>query len=127
VDEGKVIDKALKFDSEYWYQLMPAQLSSFVKSDDTETEFSMFDPYNIQVMDMRVEKKGTEKIEVGGKEFEAVKMNMRIQGFLSLFWKSEIWYSKESRLQLRYEGVNVIPKLYNAVIEFKHADLNDSR
>ncbi|HAK44652.1 MAG TPA: hypothetical protein DCO79_01855 [Spirochaeta sp.] len=126
-DEGKKIDKTLKIDSEYWYQLMPAQLSDFVKTDTKQTEFSMFDPYNIQVMDMKVEKKGVERIEIGGMEVEAVKMNMRIQGLLSLFWKSELWYSTKSRLQVKYEGVNVIPKLYNAVIELKSADLSVSQ
>ena len=71
---------------------------------------------------MKIEKKGIETITVFGEQYETVKISMRMRGVFSPFWKSEIWNEVESGVQLKYEGLNVIPKMYKAKIYLKKVE-----
>ncbi len=115
-DEGIVIKKKLTIKTPNWYQLLSFSLMPFTVSNDKKIKFALFDPYNIKVMEMEISKNKTEIISLFGEDISAVKMSMRMSGFLSLFWKSEIWNSNKNGVHLKYEGLNVIPSFYKAKI-----------
>ncbi len=113
-DEGKVIEKELSIKADNWFQILSFSLIPFVMSGNTRINFALFDPYNIKVRKMRIDKDGEEKISIFGEDYQSVKMSMRMEGFFTSFWKSELWNSVENGLHLKYEGINVIPTFYNA-------------
>ncbi len=122
VDSGKRVKVSLEVGSSLWIQLLPFSLIPFTTSEKKVMDFFLFDPYNIKVRNMRIEKKGLESVTLFGKEYPGVKMAMRMKGVFSAFWKSEIWNDTESGIQLKYEGLNVIPKMYKAKILLKRMD-----
>jgi len=125
IDEGQEIIKNLTLKSENWYQLLSFSLIPFTISNEKKVDFSLFDPYNIKVRKMKIEKKGFEEISVFGKEFSAIKMSMRMGGILSPFWKSEMWNNSDNGIHLRYEGINVIPSYYKAKIVLKKIEFKE--
>ncbi|MCF7914814.1 MAG: hypothetical protein K9L66_06600 [Spirochaetaceae bacterium] len=122
MDGGESIDKELKLTSPHWFQLLPLSLISFTTSDREKAKFSMFDPYNLKVRDMQVEKQGIETISMFGKEYTTVKLNMRLRGILTPFWKSEMWNAVDSGIYIKYEGLNVIPKFHKSKIYLKKVE-----
>ena len=122
VDSGKRVKVSLEVGSVLWIQLLPFSLIPFTTSEKKVMDFFLFDPYNIKVRNMRIEKKGMESVTLFGKEYPGVKMAMRMKGVFSAFWKSEIWNDAESGVQLKYEGLNIIPKMYKAKILLKRMD-----
>ena len=122
ITSGKEIKETLELGSENWFQLLPFSLIPFSTSDDEKIVFSIFDPYNIKVREIELEKKKTETALISGKKYSAVKMTMRLQGLLKPFWKSELWNCRESGLYLKYEGLNVIPKLHKSRIHIKNME-----
>lgn len=121
-DEGKQINKKLTLKNEYWYQILSFSLIHFTLSNEKKLDFALFDPYNIKMRSMKIEKMGTEVITIIGKEISAVKLSMRMGGILSPFWKSKIWHNPETGIHLEYEGINVIPSYYKAKIILKNID-----
>jgi len=119
IDAGRNIDKELKLSSPHWFQLLPLSLIPFTSSDRESVKFSMFDPYNLKVRDMQIEKKKRETITLFETEYETVKMAMRLRGLLTPFWKSEIWNAVGSGTHIQYEGLNVVPKLHKSKIYLK--------
>lgn len=122
IDAGESIDKTLKLTSPHWYHLLPLSLMEFTRSDKQSVKFSLFDPYNIKIRDMRVEKQGFETITIFDEEYEAVKMSMRMRGILTPFWKSDIWTAAESGTHLKYEGLNIVPKIHKSKIYLKQIE-----
>ncbi len=120
--EGKEVEKSMKLESPRWFQILPLSLIGFTTSAAREVEFSLFDPFNIKMRNMKISKKGSETVELFGKEYRATKLNMRMRGFLSPFWKSEIWISTSTGTHLKYEGVNVEPKRYKSKIYLKSVE-----
>jgi len=145
-DAGEAVDEELELGSNRWFQLLPFSLitvttafsgssafsdsSSFsgssAESDASEesgkleeVDFSMFDPFNIKIRDLRVINQGKETITVKGVEYDAMKLNIRLQGFMSLFWKSEVWNDAASGTYIKYEGLNVVPEWYKSQIFLK--------
>lgn len=116
------VEKILTVKSKKWIQLLPFSLVSFTLSDEKKIDFFLFDPYNIKVRNMKIEKREIETITVFGEQFTALKMSMRMGGILSPFWKSEIWNSVENGVHLKYEGLNVEPKMYKAKIYLKKVE-----
>ena len=121
---GDEINETLELEEDRWYQLIPFSLIHFTKSDKKKTKFSLFDPYNIKIREVEVKKKDTEITTVKGKEYSAVKMTMRLEGILKPFWKSEIWNNSENGIYLKYEGLNVVPKLYKSKMFLKNSEYN---
>ena len=121
---GSEVNETLELEEDKWYQLIPFSLIHFTKSDKRKTKFSLFDPYNIKVREIEVKKKETELTTVKGKEYSAVRMTMRLEGFLKPFWKSEIWNNSENGIYLKYEGLNVVPKLYKSKMFLKNSEYN---
>ena len=111
---GEKIDKTLKLGCGNWYQIIPFALIPFTTSKEEKMTFSVFDPYNLKVRDIEVKKKKTEIANIKGKKYSAVKMTMRLDSLLKPFWKSEIWNNAETGVYLKYEGLNVVPKLYKS-------------
>jgi len=118
-DDGSELDKNLELDSENWYQVLPFSLIPFSKSDQKKIKFSLFDPFNLKVRNMQIEKKKQETITVLGESYNVVKLAMRMRGVFTAFWKSELWHIQESGIQAKYEGLNVVPKLYKSKIYLK--------
>jgi len=116
IDEGKIVEENLILKASKWYQLLSFSLIPFSISNDKKIEFALFDPYNVKVRNMKIDKKGTEIITIFEEEVLSVKLSMRMKGVLSPFWKSELWNNPESGIHLKYEGINVIPSFYKAQI-----------
>jgi len=133
-DAGEPVDEELELGSDRWFQLLPFSLipvttafsgSSAVSYSSEESgeledvEFSMFDPFNIKVRNLRVIKQGKETVTVKGVEYDAMKLAVRLQGFMSLFWKSEVWNDAATGTYIKYEGLNVEPEWYKSQIFLK--------
>ncbi len=122
IDEGDKVDKTLKINSEYWFQLLPVSLIPFISSDERKVKFSMFDPFEIKLRDMQIEKKKREHVTVFDVEYDTLKLSMRLRGILTPFWKSEMWCRTDSGFQVKYEGLNVVPKLHKSKILLKRVE-----
>ena len=120
--EGERVDETLQIDSPRWFQLLPFSLISFVQSGEDEVEFSLFDPFNMKMRNMKISRKGEETVSLFGSDYRTVKLNMRMRGFLSPFWKSEIWTDADSGTHVKYEGLNVEPERYESKIYLKKVE-----
>ena len=120
--EGEQVEKTLKLDSPHWFQMLPFSLISFVRSGEDEVEFSLFDPFNMKMRNMKISRKGEEGVNLFGTDYRTVKLNMRMRGFLSPFWKAEIWTGAGSGTHVKYEGLNVEPKRHKSKIYLKRVE-----
>ena len=79
---------------------------------------------------MEASKKEREKLEVKGKVYDALKVEITLTGLKKLFWKAQLWYNTQNGELLKYlanEGPNTpvttlllipTPKEHNAVEDF---------
>lgn len=89
---GKKIEKDLEIDEKLWYQNFEFCLAGFARSKATETKFLVLNKEIFSVNTMSARKKGMEEIVINGETIKAQKVELRLTGFLSLFWKAECWY-----------------------------------
>lgn len=121
-DKGSDIRKVIKINQDQWYQILGFSIMKFTLSKKTAMSFALFDPYNIKIVNVKIEKVDNVPVLIDNKEYQGVKMSMRLKGILSPFWKAEIWNDSVTGIYLRYEGINIIPKLYKARIFLKKAE-----
>ncbi len=118
---GKPVEKTVNIDEDVWYNKLDHGLSAFAVSDQQELSFwvlkllSDMDPIK-----MTAEKEGIERIQVGEKTYDAVKVKLTLNHFiLSKLWSARCWYRASDGLFLRYEGANGRPGTPVTVIELQ--------
>lgn len=120
---GEPVNKTVDIDENVWFNKLDHGLSTFAVSNQEELSFwvlkllSDMDPIK-----MTAEKEGTERIEVAGESYEAVKIKLTLDHFiLSKLWAAHCWYRTSDGLFLRYQGANGRPGTPETVIELQGA------
>ena len=114
--EGKEIKKELVIDDDPWYQLFVFSFTEFILSKDEKKHYWVFNPFDLSMNKMKVNKKGREKINLNGEIYDTYLLNTRLTGFMSVFWKGEYWFNSENGMYLKYDGLNIFPKIQNVLI-----------
>ncbi|PKL90742.1 MAG: hypothetical protein CVV21_11355 [Candidatus Goldiibacteriota bacterium HGW-Goldbacteria-1] len=105
VFKGNSISKTVKSEEgKPLYQYIFVQGGSFALSKEKSQEFAMVRPFDFEVFNMKLEKKGNETIDVLGKPTETVKVEMRMAGFLSVFWSADFWFRTSDGAGVKYRG-----------------------
>ena len=88
----------------YWYQPLGLCFFDFALSGDSEREFFFVNPESLRLLNMTIEKEGTEFIEIDGESREAIYAELRLNGILAPFWRGRYWLCPETGIILRYIG-----------------------
>ncbi len=118
---GKPVEKTVAIDEDVWYNKLDHGLSAFAVSDQEKLSFwvlkllSDMDPIK-----MTAEKEGTERLRMGERTYDAVKVKLTLNHFiLSKLWSARCWYRASDGLFLRYEGANGRPGTPVTTIELQ--------
>lgn len=114
--EGKDIKKEMVIDGEPWYQLFVFSFTEFIFSEDDTRFYWVFNPFDLSMNKMKVSKEEQEKINLNGKIYDTHLLNTRLTGLMSVFWKGEYWFNSENGMYLKYDGLNIFPKIQNVLI-----------
>ncbi len=114
------IDKQIEVGDALWYNKLDHGLSDFAASDrQKQAFFALKLLSDLDPIDMEAEKVGTERVVVGGKSLEAVKVKLTLNHFLlSKMWSAHCWFRPSDGLFLRYQGANGRPGTPETVIEW---------
>ena len=118
---GKPVDKEVDIDDDVWFNKLDHGLSAFAVSDRQEISFWVLKLLSdLDPIKMTAEKEGVERIKVGGKSYEAVKVKLVLDHFiLSKLWSAQCWYRTSDGLFLRYQGANGRPGTPVTTIDLK--------
>lgn len=100
-----------------WYQPLSFALRDLARGDRKKAAFFCLRPDTLKPASMQAEGKGKETIDVNGREVQAVKVRVRLQGLLSIAWHGDYWFRMKDWVFVRYEGVNGPPGTPRTVIE----------
>lgn len=118
---GKPLEKIVEIDEDVWFNKLDHGLSAFAVSDQEELSFWVLKLLSdLEPIKMTAEKQETERIQVGGQTYDAVKVKLTLNHFiLSKLWSAHCWYRASDGLFLRYEGANGRPGTPVTVIELQ--------
>lgn len=101
--DGKV--KIHPIDQAPWIQSREYGMRGFMRnSGEKKREFWLLTPGELNLNRMIATKEEQKRIKVGGKEFEAVKVVVRVAGWKQHFWSSEFWFRVSDGVFLKYKG-----------------------
>lgn len=126
VINGKETEKRLSVGNDLWIQEFNFSLKPFILSDRDSLNFYIVRPKNLDTHYMEASKKEKEEVEVKGKVYQALKVEITLTGFKKLFWKAELWYNQKNGELLKYqanEGPNtpITTLLLVSTAQEKHA------
>lgn len=101
------IDEKFEIDSRPWHELFPVDLEQFAISGEKEIEFwtiGTFGPGYMKITDFIAKRKETDEIEFGNDTVEAVRIQVHMKGWKSIFWKGNYWFRKSDGRYLWYEN-----------------------
>jgi hypothetical protein len=101
---GETIDRHIRIDSAPWFQATSLSLKKFVTSDQKKIEFWTFRVSNLKAYKLSATKIGRVRLTMAEKPIETIKIEMRLTGWRSYFWKSDYWFKADDGLFLRFEG-----------------------
>lgn len=116
---GSPIDTKVAIDETPWYQATTWSLRNFVLSKDTSKVFWTIRATSLKPYKVVATKLGEETLEGKSGENQAIKVELRIQGLLSHFWKSHYWFRKSDGVFLRFEGVTGLPGSPLAIVRYQ--------
>ena len=118
---GKPVEKEVDIDEDVWFNKLDHGLSAFAISDQQKISFWVLKLLSdMDAMKMIAEKEGVERVDVGGRSYEAVKVKLVLDHFiLSKLWSARCWYRLSDGLFLRYEGANGRPGTPVTTIELQ--------
>ncbi|MHB1400552.1 MAG: hypothetical protein ACYDAI_18590 [Trichloromonadaceae bacterium] len=102
--QGKPADQVLQLDDVPWFQALSVSLRTLLTSKSGEQEFWMLRPDTLEHHKLRGVRQGLETLELGGQAVPAWRIEVRLTGFKSLFWKSHYWLRQSDGQFLRYRG-----------------------
>ncbi len=114
---GKEYSKTVPLDKRPWYQPLSFSLGSFLNSSTTKTSFWIIRVDKIEVIALTAEKIGIEDVVFNGANVPAQKIEVRADGFYSIFWHATYRYRKSDNLFLRYQSTHGLPGSTETVVE----------
>lgn len=106
-DKDGKIDEKFDIDSRPWHEFFPLDLEQFAISHEKEMEFwaiGTFGPGYMKITDFIAKRKETDTIEFGSDTVEAVRIQVHMKGWKSIFWKGNYWFRKSDGRYLWYEN-----------------------
>ena len=85
--DGKEIQKTLSVGNDLWIQEFNFSLKPFIQSNTDTLNFYIVRPGNLDTHYMEASKKDREKIEVKGKVYDALQVEITLTGFKKFFGK----------------------------------------
>ena len=97
--KGKQQEKTFKIEDGLWYQMMDLAMPAFIASEEKQIVFYSIGTGNnrgaMGLGEFAAEKAGEETIEVGGKQYDSIKMTMVLTAF-SWAWTGLYWYDRKT-------------------------------
>lgn len=115
--KGEPVDRKVIIDHAPWYQATSWSLRNFILSEEQSREFWMLRTTTLKPYKVLVTKIGEETL-ADTEQTQTIKAELRIQGLLSHFWKSNYWFRKSDGVFLRFEGASGPPGSPLAVVEY---------
>lgn len=116
---GSPIDRKVEIDDIPWYQATTWSLRNFVLSKEASKVFWTIRASSLKPYKVVATKIGEEPLEGLTGMNQTIKVELRIQGFLSHFWKSHYWFRKSDGVFLRFEGTKGLPGSPLAVVKYQ--------
>lgn len=101
---GRAVDKQIAVDADPWFQASSFSLRGLVVSERESIQFWTLRSDTLKPYKLNAVKKGVETITVRGEAERAVRVELRLAGWMGPFWKSDYWYRPEDGLLLRFQG-----------------------
>lgn len=99
--KGKPISKTVKSKGKPWYQNIAYNAGLTLKNGKT-VEYECFRPDNMKLYTMSATKKGIVKFD----RKNALKIEVALTGFMSVFWSCDYYFDPHTLLFVGYKGVN---------------------
>jgi hypothetical protein len=93
------IDKKNPWVQEFDFGLLP-----LLSSNKTSLNFQLINPKNFKMHKLVAKKVKEEAIKIKEILYDAVLVEITLQGFKSMFWKARIWYDKKTHDLLLYKS-----------------------
>ena len=101
---GQRVDKTITIDDAPWFQATSLSLRALVQSPEKEIVYWSVRPETLKAYKLKAVEKGSEAIQVGGRNVQTVKIEARLTGWLAPFWKSTYWYDDRDGYLLKFES-----------------------
>ena len=115
--DDAVLQERYAVDADPWYQPLSYSLRGFLQSEQQQVRFWTIRLDELEPVKLKAAKMGTETVETPAGRFEARKVEIRLDSWLSFAWHGTYWYRKSDGLFLKYSGVNGLPGTPPTVIE----------
>lgn len=103
--DGRVFNENYRIDNEPWYQFHELSMDRFGVSDATGIRFWTIDRRKMDIVKFKAEKIAEERIEAGGKTWDAVKVELSLTGLAGILgWHSYFWLRASDGRYLRLEA-----------------------
>ena len=117
--EGGRFTKELSVDDAPWYQATSWSLRAFVLSSLKEIRFWTVRTDTLTAHKITAVKKKRRILNLNGANEEAVEVELRLGGLLSVFWKSNYWFRRTDGVFLRFEGPSGPPGAPDVIVEYQ--------
>ncbi|MBN1924954.1 MAG: hypothetical protein JW798_03895 [Prolixibacteraceae bacterium] len=104
VIKGEKIIEEYQIDERPWFGIIDISLEDFVRSNEEEYTFWVFDVNGHKMRKMVAHCEGVENITFQGEIISAHKVKVTLTGFAALFWKSYYWYRISDKRFVKYSG-----------------------
>ncbi|MFP4088873.1 MAG: hypothetical protein ACLFT3_01080 [Cyclobacteriaceae bacterium] len=106
--KGEPVNKAVEIDEAVWINKIDHGLSEWSKSGEDEMVFWVLKlSSDLEPIRFRAERVGLEELSLASGPHKAVKIRLKLDGFLySHLWSAYCWYRESDGLFLKFEGKN---------------------
>lgn len=98
------LEKRYNIGHRRWIQNFTFSFVPFLKSGADGTKFSVIRPKDLSHHTLLAKKRGIVDLELEGKTFKAIKIDLSLPGFIGVFWQAEAWFDPGTFFLLKYRG-----------------------
>lgn len=108
--KGEYVDRSIRIDERPWFQPLSYSLRSLSESSAPVTvRFWTIRADTLELVNMEAEVQGIESIQISGKDVEALRVEIRKSGYLSIFWSADYWFRTRDHIFVQYRGTHGLP------------------
>lgn len=104
--DGRAVSWTKDLQGRTWHQPLSYTLREVALGRTPEITFCCIRPDTLELVGLRAQRMGEEKVQVAGSQMSAVKVRIRMQGLLRLVWHADYWFRTKDGVFIRYQGVN---------------------